>query len=75
MEKQFEDFKNYLDDFDEDIFEVLEDIGVQNNVIKFLKIKKRSLNFSDFSNFIKKISENLYFGCSLIEILEVTGEI
>ena len=71
----FEEFEAYIDDVDSDIFEILEKRGADNDVIKFLKDKERDLSFSDFSNFIKKISEHLYFGSGLIEILEVTGEI
>lgn len=70
----FEEFKAYIDDVDSDIFEILEKRGADNDVIKFLKDKERDLSFSDFSNFIKKISENLYYGCTLNEILEIIGD-
>lgn len=70
----FEEFKAYIDDVDSDIFEILEKRGANDDVIKFLKDKKRGLSFSDFSNFIKKISENLYYGGTLNEILEIIGE-
>lgn len=70
----FEEFEAYIDDVNSDIFEILEERGADNDVIKFLKDKKRGLYFSDFSNFIKKISENLYYGCTLNEILEIIGD-
>lgn len=70
----FEEFEAYIDDVNSYIFEILEKREANNDVIKFLKDKKRGLYFSDFSNFIKKISENLYFGCTLNEILEIIGE-
>lgn len=70
----FEEFNAYIDDVDSDIFEILEERGADNDVIKFLKDKEHGLNFSDFSNFIKKISENLYYGCTLNEILEIIGD-
>lgn len=70
----FEEFNAYIDDVDSDIFEILEKRGADNDVIKFLKDKERDLSFSDFSNFIKKISENLYYGCTLNEILEIIEE-
>ena len=70
----FDEFKAYIDDVDSDIFEILEKRGADNDVIKFLKDKERDLSFSDFSNFIKKISENLYYGCTLNEILEIIGD-
>lgn len=70
----FEEFEAYIDDVDSDIFEILEKRGANDDVIKFLKDKKHGLYFSDFSNFLKKISENLYYGCTLNEILEIIGE-
>ena len=70
----FEEFNAYIDDVDSDIFEILEERGADNDVIKFLKNKEYDLSFSDFSNFIKKISENLYYGCTLNKILEIIGE-
>lgn len=70
----FEEFEAYIDDVDSDIFEILEKRETNDDVIKFLKDKKRGLYFSDFSNFIKKISENLYYGCTLNEILEIIGD-
>ncbi len=70
----FEEFNAYIDDVDSDIFEILEKRGANDDVIKFLKDKKHGLYFSDFSNFLKKISENLYYGCPLNEILEIIGE-
>ena len=70
----FEEFKAYTDDVDSDIFEILEKRGANDDVIKFLKDKEHGLYFSDFSNFIKKISENLYLGCTLNEILEIIGD-
>ena len=70
----FEEFEAYIDDVDSDIFEILEERGADKDVIKFLKDKEHDLSFSDFSNFIKKISENLYYGGTLNEILEIIGD-
>lgn len=70
----FEEFGAYIDDVNSYIFEILEKRETNDDVIKFLKDKKRGLYFSDFSNFLKKISENLYYGCTLNEILEIIGE-
>ena len=70
----FEEFNAYIDDVDSDILEILEERGADKDVIKFLKDKEHDLSFSDFSNFLKKISENLYYGCTLNEILEIIEE-
>ena len=70
----FEEFNAYIDDVDSDILEILEERGADKDVIKFLKDKEHDLSFSDFSNFLKKISENLYYGCTLNEILEIIGD-
>lgn len=70
----FEEFNAYIDDVDSDILEILEERGADKDVIKFLKDKEHDLYFPDFSNFIKKISENLYYGCTLNEILEIIEE-
>lgn len=70
----FEEFNAYIDDVDSDIFEILEKRGANDDVIKFLKDKEYDLSFSDFKDYIKKISENLYYGCTLNKILEIIGE-
>ena len=69
-----EEFNAYIDDVDSDIFEILEKRGANDDVIKFLKYKEHDLSFSDFKDLLDKISENLYYGCTLNEILEIIGE-
>lgn len=71
----FEEFKSYLTDADENFSEILEGIGVPDDVINFLKLKDKDLRFWDFKNLLEKISECLYFKSGLIEILEVLEEI
>lgn len=69
----FEEFEAYIDDVDSDIFEILEERGANKDVISYL-LKKYIYSELNFLNFIKKISENLYYGCTLNEILEIIGE-
>lgn len=71
----FEEFEAYLADADENFSEILEGIGVYDNVINFLKLKDKDLRFSDFKNLLEKISEELFYKSDLIEILEVLEEI
>ena len=70
----FEEFEAYLADADENFAEILEERGISDDVINFLKDKDKELRFWDFSSFIKKISRELYEGCTLNEILEIIGD-
>lgn len=71
----FEEFEYYLTDADENFSEILEGIGVPDDVINFLKLKDKDLRFWDFKNLLEKISEELFYKSGLIEILEVLEEI
>ena len=71
----FEEFEAYLADADENFSEILEGIGLSDDVINFLKEKDKDLRFSDFKNLLEKISEELFYKSDLIEILDVLEEI
>lgn len=70
----FEEFEAYLADADENFSEILEGIGLSDDVINFLKEKDKDLRFSDFKDLLEKISEELYYGGTLNEVLEIIGE-
>ena len=68
------EFKAYLKHVDHNFFEVLEERDADDYVIKFLKDKTYDLSFSDFKYLLEKISEELYYGGTLNEVLEIIGE-
>ena len=67
----FKEFELFIESNSAYIFEVLDEIGVGDEIIRFLKDKEDDLSFSDFKDLLKKIAYYLYHGTTLSKILEI----
>ena len=67
----FEEFELFIESNSAYIFEVLDEIGVDDKIINFLKNMERDLPSDDFKYLLKKISEGLFYGTTLSEILGI----